>query len=157
MSWMRTQFNPKRHKLYTPVNAEKYKGGVPIVMRSGLEMKFAQWCDKTTSIIWWSSENLAIPYVHPIKKDKKGNPKKVHYYPDFALKVNTQDGEKIFIIEIKHEKEATKPKYGNRKTLLNEQMTYMVNMAKWNACMKYCAKYGYEFKVVTNKTIEKLR
>ncbi len=157
MTWMRHQFNPKRHQLYIPSNIEKYKGNVPIVMRSGLEKRFANWCDKTNGVIWWSSETLAIPYYNPIKK------RRATYYPDFIVKINTIDGEHIMVVEIKHEKETRIPAPAHtrsvkgKKYLLREQVTYIINDAKWNACIKYCERHGYEFSVVTNKTIDKLR
>jgi hypothetical protein len=157
MGWMRSQYNPKRHKLYVPTNIEKYRGNVPIVMRSGLELKFAQWCDKTSSVLEWSNENLAIPYLHPVKKDKLGNRKRVNYYPDFQIVVATTNGNKVIVVEIKHEKDTVAPKVSNRKSLLNEQVAYTINLAKWQACYNFCTKYGWDFKIITNKTLDTLR
>jgi hypothetical protein len=149
MSWMRSQFNPKMHTLFVPNNIEKYSGNVPIVMRSKMERKFAMWCDESSNVLMWSSETLKVPYYNPIKK------RKANYYPDFIVKFRTNDGDKIYIIELKPESQTTKPKYSKRKSLLNEQMVYLVNTAKWRAAKEFCENYGYNFMVVTNESVNK--
>jgi len=145
MSWLRKQFNPKMHALFTPSNIEKYRGNVPIVLRSKYEGKFANWCDNNRDIIWWSSENIAIPYRHPIKK------KIVNYWPDFIICIK----DKTYIIELKPESQTKPPKHSNRKSLLNEQAIYLVNKAKWQAAINYCEKFGYSFMVVKNESLMK--
>lgn len=140
---MRYNFNPKKHKLYIPKNIDKYKGNVPIVMRSKLEQKIADWCDKTPSILWWSNENLAIPYYNPIKQ------RIVNYYPDFVIHINTINGIKTFVVEVKPSKKLYKPK-------LSEKIEFLINNAKFKACIKFCELYGYEFKIITEKIINKL-
>jgi len=144
-SWMRSQYNPKIHTLYTPINIEKYRGNVPLVMRSRAEFKFAEWCDRNPNIVWWSSENIKIPYYHPIKK------KLVNYWPDFVICVHS----KVYIIELKPEKQTVAPKYSKRKSLIQEQATYLVNRSKWRAAKEHCTKLGYSFMVVTNESIYK--
>jgi len=144
MSWMRSQFNPKLHTLFLPENIEKYRGNVPIVMRSKYERKFAIWCDKTSKVSWWSSENMAIPYYNPIKK------RKANYWPDFIININ----DKVYIIELKPGKETKPPVYSKRKSLLREQLKYKINIAKWNSCKEYCNKYGYTFMVITNENLQ---
>jgi hypothetical protein len=146
MSWMRSQFNPKMHTLFVPENIEKYMGNVPIVMRSRMEGKFARWCDNSPSVSKWSSETLAVPYYNPVKK------RKANYYPDFIVKFSNN---KIYIIELKPEKECYKPVYSKRKNLLLEQSKFIVNRCKWNACKAYCDKFGYHFMVVTNESLMK--
>lgn len=146
---MRSQFNPKLHTLYTPENIEKYKGNVPIVMRSRMERKFAEWCDRHPRILMWSSETVTVPYYNPVKK------RKATYYPDFIVKLRTNDGDKIYVIELKPESQTVKPKYSKRKSLLNEQMVYLINQAKWQACESFCSKYGYKFMVITNESLNK--
>jgi hypothetical protein len=145
---MRSQFNPKMHTLYTPENIEKYMGNVPIVMRSKMEHKFATWCDGSPNIVMWSSETVAIPYYNPVKK------RKANYYPDFIVKLKTNEGNKVYVIELKPESQTVKPKYSKRKSLLNEQMMYLINVAKWQACKSYCDKFGYKFMVMTNESLK---
>jgi len=143
MSWLRSQYNPKLHTLFIPKNIEKYRGNVPIVMRSKYERMFAEWCDNNPNITSWSSENLSISYYHPIKR------KIVNYWPDFIIMVNN----KTFIIELKPERQTKAPKYSKRKSLLDEQATYLVNKSKWKSAKEYCERMGYNFMVVTNESI----
>lgn len=146
MSWMRKNYNPKIHTLYVPVNIDKYKGGgVPLVMRSKYELHFSKWCDATDAVIWWSNENIKVPYFHPIKR------KVVGYWPDFIICINN----KIIMIELKPEREVNAPRLTNRKSLLNEQGTFMVNMAKWRSAKKYCDERNWEFKIITNESLIK--
>jgi len=143
MSWLRRQYNPKLHTLFIPKNIDKYRGNVPLVARSKYELAFCNWCDHTKNVVWWSSENLKIPYFHPIKK------KQVGYWPDFILKI--QDN--IYVVELKPEIQTKPPVYSKRKSLLNEQAIYMTNVAKWNACKTYCEKLGYTFMVIKNESL----
>jgi len=140
-------YNPVKHHLFVPRNPEKYRGDIPVVLRSRLEQKFATWCDNTNSIKYWGCECISIPYYNPVKK------KVTKYYPDFVIGVETSNGYKIYIVEVKSEKETRIPKISKRKSLLNEQQTYRVNLAKWEACIRYCDKYNYEFKIVTEKKL----
>jgi hypothetical protein len=47
---------------YNCMYPEKYIGNSPIIYRSGLELKFMRWCDKTDTILKWSSESIPIDY-----------------------------------------------------------------------------------------------
>jgi hypothetical protein len=38
---------------------------------------------------------------------------------------------------------------------LYEQLTYIQNMAKWEAAKKWCKKRGFEFTVLTEKELRK--
>jgi hypothetical protein len=152
MSWMQHNYNEKKHYLYTPIHIEKYRGKtVPVVLRSKLEYKFAVWCDRTKSVLLWECEPIAIPYFNPVKN------RKARYFPDFVMRVKTDKGEKTFVIEIKHESGVIKPKATGKKALLYEQATYLVNQAKWKSCLRFCNKYNYEFKIITNKFLDTLR
>ena len=114
---------------YCPKYPAKYNGNVNrITYRSLWERRFMLYCDRSDQIFKWSSEELHIPYVAP-KDDCWHN-----YYPDFV--VNTRDG-RIIMVEIK-------PYY---------QKKYKVNRAKWAAAEEYCKKYGYEFRVLTEKEL----
>jgi hypothetical protein len=64
--------NPKfKQGYYKPLNPQKYIGKAPIIYRSGLELKFMRWCDKTDTIQKWSSESIVIPYFDTIKKTQR--------------------------------------------------------------------------------------
>tara|TARA_R100001480_G_scaffold146068_1_gene144491 strand:- start:316 stop:645 length:330 start_codon:yes stop_codon:yes gene_type:complete len=104
------------------------------------------YCDRNDDIIYWASEELAIPYFSPIDK-------KVHrYFPDFIIK--TSKG-KRYMIEIKPAKYLKPPKPGKRKTkrFFGEQVEFIRNQAKWKAASKYCDDQNMEFKVFTEKEL----
>lgn len=142
------------HTTYTPKNPEKYKGKYPIIMRSGLERKFVQWCDNNPAIAFWSSESLEIPYLDPFgKKDSNGKIKTRRYYPDFIVKTIKNE---TFIVEIKPFNETQVPKKTARKsekTYIEEVYKYKKNLSKWQACDRFCKNKGYSFKLITEKNL----
>lgn len=104
------------------------------------------WLDQNPSILTWASEELTIPYVSPV--DGKWH----RYFPDFLVKVKTQDGKtKTMMLEIKPKKQAQPPEPQKRitKRYITEVATYGVNQAKWKAATEYCLDRGWEFKVLT--------
>ena len=135
---------------YKPKNISKYNGDYrKIVYRSGLELKFMRYLDGNDSILKWSSEEIAIPYVSPFDG-------KVHrYYPDFLVKVRKGQMTEIRVIEIKPSKFLKPPKEGKRKTksYLYEVREWGRNNAKWNAAQDYCEKRGWLFDIWTEKTL----
>jgi hypothetical protein len=141
----KANFNPRRHTLFIPKNIEKYCGRMPIILRSKYERSFAEWCDRNDKITQWECEGLPIPYYHPIKR------KIVNYWPDFIIHINN----KVIIIELKPEIQTKSPKHSKRKSLLNEQATYLVNKAKWDAAKSYCDKFGFGFMVIKNESLMK--
>jgi hypothetical protein len=153
MGYHNSTFNPTKHKRFIPINEDKYIGKDYPVSRSTWEYKVMSWCDSNQSIIKWSSETIQIQYYDPIKKKNR------RYYPDLILFIKDINGDiKKYIVEIKPEKETIMPtKIGNKKetTYMYEFCTYQTNMAKWKAAQIYCKKYGYIFKILTEKDIFK--
>lgn len=133
---------------FTPKNPKKYNGDASnIIWRSTWERQVMEWLDSHEQIIWWSSEELAIPYTSPIDQ------KKHRYFPDFILKVKKPDGtEKIHVWEVKPEKQTVMPQK-KRKTqkFIQETVTYAINQSKWKAADIFCKKNGWEFQVLTEK------
>lgn len=114
---------------YKPKNPDKYNGNTrKITYRSLWERRFMLYCDKSSQIWKWSSEELHIPYLSP--KDGEWH----NYYPDFM--VNTRDG-RVIMVEIK-------PAF---------QKTWAINRAKWEAAQRYCDVHGFEFKVMTENEL----
>ena len=74
----------------------KYSGDpTNVVYRSSWELKFMNWCDNNSSVLSWSSEETIVPYRSPIDM-------KLHrYFLDFKIKVNSNDGIKTYLVEIK--------------------------------------------------------
>ena len=97
---------------YRPTRPQKYKGDpTRIIYRSLWERKFMQYCDQTTNILEWGSEEIVLPYRSPVDN-------RVHrYFPDFYIKVRESNGQiKRYIIEIKPQKQTIAPKVQKKKT-----------------------------------------
>lgn len=143
---------------FIPENPEKYSGDLKqIIYRSSWERKFMIYCDRTESIIAWSSEALAIPYINPIDKRQH------NYNIDFIIRVKQKDGnEQDFIIEVKPESQTKRPKPPKMKrtSVLNrynkELKEYIVNISKWKAAKEYAKSNNLKFKIITEKFIGKL-
>lgn len=136
---------------YSPTRPYKYKGDpTKIIYRSLWERKFMQYCDSTTNVLEWGSEEIALPYRSPIDN-------KVHrYFPDFYIKVKENTGQiKRYIIEIKPKKQTIAPKVQKKKTkgYVYEVYEYARNQAKWKAAEEFCKDRRWEFKVLTENEL----
>jgi hypothetical protein len=135
--------------IFKPSNPQKYSGDhTNIIYRSSWECKVMSWLDRNPDIISWTSEELIVPYVSPV--DGRWH----RYFPDFLVKVKTQNGKtKIMMLEVKPKKQTKEPEVQKRKTkrYINEVVTYGVNQAKWKAANEYCLDRGWEFKVITEE------
>ena len=132
---------------YTPKNPKKYRGNPHnVIYRSLWERKFMVYCDHSESIIEWGSEEVVIPYKSPWHG-------RIHrYFPDFYIKIKTNEGTtKKLIVEIKPKKQTKAPKEPERKTkrYLNEVRTWGVNSSKWRYATEWCKDNGMEFKILT--------
>ena len=140
---------------FRPKNPAKYRGDpTKIIYRSLWELKFFKRCDIHPDVVWWASEEMAIPYRSPI--DGKAH----RYFPDVIVNIiNKKTGKPgTVMIEIKpyaqtrppdiKKKNATKTGRVSRR-YLNEVKTWGVNEAKWNAAKRYCDQRGWEFQIYT--------
>jgi hypothetical protein len=135
---------------FKPKNPKKYNGSADnIIYRSSWELRVMKYLDESPNIIWWASEELAIPYRSPVDQ-------KMHrYFPDFIVKVREKTGLVMtYILEVKPEKQ-TKVPIQKRKTqkYLQEAATYAINQEKWRAADIFCQDHGWKFKVVTEKDL----
>ena len=109
-----------------------------------------KYCDSTTNVLEWGSEELALPYRSPIDN-------KVHrYFPDFYIKVRENTGQiKKYLIEIKPKKQTLEPKVQKRKTksYIYEVYEYAKNQAKWKAAKEFCEDRRWEFKILTENEL----
>lgn len=158
MSFIKRNFDPKRHKQYIPRNPKKYTGSYPIICRSSWETIFCRYCDSNQKILYWNSEKVVISYKHPYLTNRNNNlPKTSRYYPDFLITVQESPTKVMkYLVEIKPFKETQPPKAGNRKsqkTRLYEKKTWAVNSAKWKAAERYCKRMGYKFIKLTEKQL----
>jgi hypothetical protein len=129
-----------------PNSCKKLFGGIshePIIYRSSYELKFIQWLEGNKEVKLWGSECLKIPYFNP--KDQKWH----SYYPDYFVEMN--NGTKI-VVEIKPKNQTQKP-INENSWAYNE---YIRNMCKWRSTKEFCEAKGYEFKILTENTINKL-
>lgn len=135
---------------FNPKHPAKYKGDADnIVYRSTWERRVMKWLDEHPNVLWWSSEELAVPYKSPIDN-------KMHrYFPDFIAKMRLKDGKVMtYIIEVKPMAQ-TKMPIQKRKTkrFLQEMATYAVNQEKWRAADIFCQEHGWKFLVVTEQEL----
>lgn len=69
MSFMHSQFNPKRHTKYIPKNINKYIGKEYPICRSGLEKAFCELLDNNENVIEFNGEYWHS-FPNKIEKDK---------------------------------------------------------------------------------------
>ena len=136
---------------FKPKNPSKYKGDpTNIIYRSSWEKQCMIYFDNKTEIYQWQSEELFIPYKHPITG-------KYHrYYPDFKVWSRTKEGkEEVSIIEVKPFKQTQEPTVQTRKTrkYINEVKTYAINTYKWKFAKQYCEDRDWRFIIITEKEL----
>lgn len=131
--------------VYTPNHPEKYIGNVKeIIYRSSWELSFNKFLDNNPNVLNWNSEEIAIPYKHPIKG------KMARYYPDYWIKYKNKDGVvKTEIIEVKPKNQVNKPKRGSK----HDKMRWIVNMEKWKAAKMFCDRNNIEFRILTEQAL----
>lgn len=143
---------PRYHQgIFKPKNPSKYRGDVTnIVYRSGWELRLMSHFDLHPGVIWWSSEEKAIPYVSPVDG-------RVHrYFPDFIICViDAQNKKQTIMVEVKPYAQTQEPVKKNKinKRYINEVFTWGVNQEKWKQAKLYCEDRGWNFKVMTEKEI----
>ena len=139
---------------FVPHNPSKYNGNpTNIIYRSSWEFRVMRYLDENSSIVQWSSEELAIPYVSPLDG-------RVHrYFPDFIVKIKRDSAPiTIHMIEIKPAAQtriptARKTSQPVTRKYITEVMTYGVNNAKWKAAAEYCNDRGWKFIVITEREL----
>jgi hypothetical protein len=135
---------------YTPRNPHKYVGNLEkIRYMSSYELETHQFFDNNKRVLRWSSEPIAIPYLKPTDG-------RVHkYLPDYWVEYVTKDGEVVQeIIEVKPKSQTKKPRAGAKYSVY-EQLTFAVNMAKWEAAKAFCQAQGMKFHLITEGSIFK--
>ena len=130
---------------FTLKHPEKYVGNKSPTYRSSWEFHFMKFCDENPAIAAWASEAIKIPYRSPIT----GKP--TVYVPDFFIQYKDRKGaHKVEVIEIKPSNQALRESIGKNK---QNQASYAINMAKWEAAGKYCKSKGIGFRVITEKEL----
>ena len=161
--------NNKKYKqgLYIPNFKDKVLqlnnyGG--LYYRSGLELKIMRYLDLNSSVTKWCAELIEIPYMLSEMKDNSLVTSQHRYYPDFYYELKKEDGTiKKVVMEVKPESETIAPKMPEnptRKQLISINYSlkmYSKNLNKWNSAIDYCKRHGFEFIIMTDKMIEKIR
>ncbi len=138
-----------RQGYFVPQHPEKYIGDVTkIRYMSSWEHNFDLFLDNNPNILQWASEEIAIPYIKPTDG-------KVHkYYVDYYVKYKTKDGDiRTELVEIKPHNQTKVSRSRNPRTKLYEDLTYIVNQAKWEYAKKFAEERGWVFRVVTEKQL----
>jgi hypothetical protein len=152
----RRRTQSKRTKSYrtgqfTPRHPEKYMGNVNnITYRSSWELKFCEFLDNNVNVKRWASEEIAIQYLKPTTG-------RMHrYFPDFFIEYVDKQGRLIQeMIEVKPDKQTRVSTAKRSKTRLYEDITYGINVAKWQAAEKWCKTRGVKFRILTEKQLFK--
>jgi len=104
-----------------------------------------KYCDTSTSVLRWASEEVVIPYVSPIDK------KQHRYFVDFLVELKTTEGIKTWLVEIKPKKQCREPEKKSRisRGYITEVKTWITNQAKWEAAKRVSDAKGWQFKILT--------
>lgn len=100
------------------------------------------WLENSHRVLKWGSECICIPYLFVDGKMHR-------YYPDYY--VEFVDGTKM-LVEIKPTNQTTAPTNENSWA----QKEWARNSCKWRAAKEYCESKGMVFKILTERTIDKL-
>ena len=138
---------------FKPRNPGKYRGDpTNIIYRSSWELRLMSHFDEHQDVVWWNSEESAIPYRSPVDG-------RVHrYFPDFIVHLKQKNGSfETVMIEVKPLAQTVEPKKQSTvsKKYLKEVFTWGVNSAKWSAAETYCKDRGWRFQILTEKDIYK--
>jgi len=130
---------------FTLKNPEKYLGTKDPLYRSSWEFAFMKFCDESPSIAKWASEAVRIPYRNPLTG------RYTIYVPDFFINYVDKGGQPhAEIVEIKPQNQSLKEKVGKN---LNNQASYILNQAKWEAATVWCRQKGLKFRVINETDI----
>jgi hypothetical protein len=106
-----------------------------------------RYCDRNDKILEWGSEEFFIPYFDPTTNKVR------RYFPDFIVKIKESSGTiKKYLVEVKPKRQTLVPKQSKgkqKKTYINEVLTYNKNLAKWKAAQEWCEDRLIEFKIIT--------
>ena len=139
---------------FKPINTLKYDGdSTTIVYRSLLERRFMVYCDTSSSILAWSSEEIIVPYISPV--DNRWH----RYFVDFWIRYKDSSGDiKASLIEVKPYSQTKEPRVAKdskkpTRRFIGEVMTWGVNQAKWKAATEYSQDRKWDFKLITEKEL----
>ena len=138
-----------RQGFYTPKHPEKYMGDPSrIVYRSSWELNLHKFFDNNTRVTRWGSEIIKIPYIKPT--DGRVH----HYYPDYFVEFINTEGEIVReLIELKPLAQTRQPRSTRGKQNLYENLTFVINVAKWKQAELWCKKHGVTWRIITERDV----
>ena len=159
---------------YIPKNREKVikfnnEGG--IYYRSSLEYRMMIFLDNSDKVKIWGAECISIPYqLTHYEGNGDINLKNHTYYSDFYYELESNNGIRKIIVEVKPESEykdvillqvkkfevPDNPTIKRLKNLEYKLKMAQKNLKKWETMIKFCDKKGWEFIVITESTLKKL-
>ena len=129
---------------FVPKNPQKLIGGKTPRFRSSWELRCMSFLDTHPNVVQWGSECVTIPYVNPLTG------KKTVYVPDFMVEYMDQRGNRrLEMIEVKPRKESVMEAAKSKR----DRAFVILNTAKWTAAIKFCSKYGIQFRVINEDDI----
>ena len=129
---------------YVVQEATKYVGKKEPTYRSSWELAFMRMCDNHPNITKWASENVKIPYRHPLTG------KITNYVPDFMVQYIDKNGKTLVeLIEIKPKSQTIIENAKGR----GDKVQTTINAAKWTAANEWAKAKGMHFKVITEDQI----
>lgn len=155
---------------FFPKNPQKYMGNVldqkgdpAIIFRSSWELTMMNYLDAHPCVLGWMSEGFPTNHAHRVKGNGYGisylNPftrRWTFYKPDFFViyidpKTNKKHQE---VIEIKPFDEVPPALTGFRgKVNKLKEAKQILNAAKYEAAIKFCAERGWFFRIMTEKEL----
>lgn len=127
---------------YKIINKEKYIGDISkCIYRSSWERSAFRFCDLSSKVLRWGSEEIKIPYLCDTDRE-------FHlYYVDLIIKFKSGDW---WLFEIKPDKETKPPRQNkNKQKYFREVLTWKKNQSKWKYAEEFARKKGMKFKVLT--------
>ena len=125
---------------FLPKNTHKIIGNATIWYRSSWELAMMTFLDTHPSVIQWASESVKIPYTNPLTGRRS------QYVPDFLVLYQDKSGrQRAELVEVKPKKEAMLENAKSKR----DKAFLMINQAKWQAAMAWCAKNGVTFRLIT--------
>jgi hypothetical protein len=129
---------------YEVVNIDKFVGNRNPTYRSSWELAFMRMCDSHPNITKWASENVKIPYRHPVSGHY------TNYVPDFMIQyIDKNDKPHVELIEIKPRNQTTMESARSQ----GQKLQTVINAAKWTAAQEWCKRKGIRFKVINEDQI----
>jgi len=132
--------------IFKPKNPQKFIGKHAARWRSSWELTLMNFLDINESVLYWSSEEIRIPYKHPFTN------KITTYVPDFfVVSVDKNGKQNAEIIEIKPKSQSIIQE--GKKTSQKNAVQVAINHCKWQAALAYCKKNNIGFRVMTEEQI----